>query len=1268
VTGFVADRWGDEAETAREVARAIGAEPADPAAPARFAAVWIHGGDALPESLTPAAVASLSNHVASGHGLLLTGSAVTLVDALGLDGLATKPVTFGDDRAQAGLVPADPAAPAFRGIEPDRGVIWMSNAAYPAFAHLAGPRGRVLARTPGGPENPMLEYRLGRGRVIVLGWRLSRLFFHAPAGSRGRFEQLLRNTLADLAAMPPSEASSGDPPRPTRRSALQGSRSEGDGGPGSVPAVPAAEWEALALAIDDLRATQGRRYPRGDEFRRRLDGLRETACDAAAFRALRDEALLANPLLDFDRLLLVKRGANKLGLPMNYQGNCSLDPAGYDNEIAVLSPVRPDGAMTTLYRPQGGRFVGDVDLHFDADRLLFSTTVDGGRWRIFEAGTNGAAPRQVPLIDEPDVDNYDACHLPDGRIMFTSTAPFTGVPCVRGSAHVANLYLRETDGRIRRLTVDQDHDWCPTVMADGRVLYLRWEYTDLPHAFSRILFHMNPDGTGQMEHYGSNSYWPGSMFYARPLPGAPSRFVAIVGGHHELPRMGDLVVFDVARGRFEAEGAVQRIPGRGRPVEPIALDLPVAQTWPKFLHPFPLGDPSTSLGAGKYFLVSCQPSPGAPWGIWLADVFDNLVPIRELPGFALFEPLPLRAVPRPPVIADRVDTNRTDAEVMLADVYAGPGLRGIARGTIKALRFFSYHFAYQGMGGEPDAPGLDGPWDVKRVLGTVPVEADGSARFLVPAYTPVSVQPLDADGQALQLMRSWFTAMPGETLSCVGCHEPQNTASPARATVAGAKPPVPIRPWYGPTRGFDFRREVQPVLDRLCVGCHDGKARPDGPSGPDLTDRPPVPAQDNKNAYNLASRFTPSYHVLRRLVRTPTRESDMHLPPPGEFHADTTRLVQMLRKGHHGVALDAEAWDRLVTWIDLGAPAHGTWTDICGAARVQAQAARRRDMRKRYEGVVEDPEAVIEGSRFKSESKVGPGGPPGRTLDLRALPASGTPSAGPRTIDLGGGIALELVHIPAGGFVMGQGDGVADERPCAGVRIERDVWMGRCEVSNEQFARFDPSHESGLEFGDYIHFSPGERGWSLSRPRQPVVRVSWHRARAFCDWLSAKTGRRFRLPTEAEWEYACRAGTATPCWYGATDADFSRVANLSDRTHQAIDPFGWSGRPEVIPPWRPAETRYDDHARVAVSVGSYGANPWGLHDMHGNVAEWTGTAYRPYPYAAADGREKPGPGERVVARGGSWYDVPARTRSAFRQPYPPDRAVYDVGFRVVCEE
>jgi hypothetical protein len=118
------------------------------------------------------------------------------------------------------------------------------------------------------------------------------------------------------------------------------------------------------------------------------------------------------------------------------------------------------------------------------------------------------------------------------------------------------------------------------------------------------------------------------------------------------------------------------------------------------------------------------------------------------------------------------------------------------------------------MGGLLGVVGADGPWDIKRVLGTVPVEADGSAKFLVPVNTPISLQPLDAEGKAIQLMRSWMTAMPGETVQCIGCHEPQNTAPPAKTALAWSKPPAQIQPWYGPVRGFSYAREVQPVIDR----------------------------------------------------------------------------------------------------------------------------------------------------------------------------------------------------------------------------------------------------------------------------------------------------------------------------------------------------------------------------------------------------------------------------------------------------------------------
>ncbi|HDP33976.1 MAG TPA: hypothetical protein ENN29_02580, partial [Candidatus Hydrogenedentes bacterium] len=595
--------------------------------------------------------------------------------------------------------------------------------------------------------------------------------------------------------------------------------------------------KALRLAIEDLLATYPDAYARGDVYLEHLEAyVREG--DVERLLRLRRDALLDNPLLRrFDRLLLVKRSERHLGLPQNWEGNSSLPRAGFDNEIAMLRAPWKHARLFTLYRPDKPVFVGDLELHFEGDRILFSMSAPDGPWGIYEMSLDEPTPQALPLIDAPDVDNYEGCYLPDGNIVFSSSAPFVGVPCVTGSSHVTNLYRYDRDsGHIRRLTFEQDHNWCPTVLPSGRILYLRWEYSDIPHFVSRILFHMNPDGTEQMEFYGSNSYWPNSMFYARPIPGSATRFAAIVGGHHGVPRMGELVVFDATKGRREADGVVQRIPGRGQPVTPVLRDNLVDESWPRFLHPWPLSD--------KYFLVSAKLTPETPWGVYLADVFDNLVLIKEVDRHALFEPIPVMSRPAPPVIPSKVDLERADALVYMADIYEGPGLAGVPPGTVKSLRLFTYHFAYHGMGGQINRIGMDGPWDIKRVLGTTPVEADGSAFFRVPANTPISIQPLDAEGKAIQLMRSWITAMPGETLSCVGCHESQNTAPPPTATLASRREPTEIASWYGPPRGFSFIREVQPALDALCVCWHDGSPdalpdfRPLPPVHPDAGDAP----------------------------------------------------------------------------------------------------------------------------------------------------------------------------------------------------------------------------------------------------------------------------------------------------------------------------------------------------------------------------------------------------------------------------------------------
>ncbi|MHC4505244.1 MAG: HzsA-related protein, partial [Planctomycetota bacterium] len=488
-----------------------------------------------------------------------------------------------------------------------------------------------------------------------------------------------------------------------------------------------------------------------------------------------------------------------------------------------------------------------------------------------------------------------------------------------------------------------------------------------------------------------------------------------------------------------------------------------------------------------------------------------------------------------------MDLTRRDAIVYVTDVYLGEGLRGVPRGIVKKLRVLEPHFAYPRMGGHI-CIGIDGPWDVHRILGTVPVKEDGSAIFRAPANTPLAVQPLDAEGKALQVMRSWLTAMPGEVRSCVGCHEGQNAGPSPRRNISSYKEPSEITPWYGPARGFGFKREVQPVLDKYCVGCHNGKPR-DGKTIPNFADT----GRGWKG-------FTKSYVALHPFVRRPGPESDYHIQKPCEWHADTSELIQMLQKGHNGVKLSAEAWSRLITWIDLNVPDHGTWGEF---RKVSGDMRKRRlEMRNLYANRPEDPEAYPSAAPERP-AFVKPAPMPrpsggivrcaGWPMDAAEAAKRQTAAGAPRDlrIDLGGGKSMELVLVPAGEFVMGDAKGFADERPVSRVKIAKPFYIGKYEVTNEEYRLFDSTHDSA--YISVYNKDQGNRGIAANTARQPVIRITWKQASAFCEWLSRKSGRKFSLPSEAEWEYACRAGTDTPMNYGERDADFSKHANLADQ-------------------------------------------------------------------------------------------------------------------------
>ncbi len=1050
-------------------------------------------------------------------------------------------------------------------------------------------------------------------------------------------------------------------------------------------------FEPTRLAITDLIETFGQRYPKGPEYLTRLNNIKQSG-DVTVWEKLaklKREALLANPLLDFKQLVLLKRKRGQLGLPVNHKCNSGIEQTGYDNEIALLTSVRGKAPLRTLFRPKGSQFVGEFDLHFDGDRLLF-TMPSRGTWQIWEINVDGRGLRQVSKGKQPDVDNFDPCYLPDGGIVFASTASYHAVPCWHGIERACGLFRMNGDGTgMRQLCFDQDLDLHPAVLSSGQVVYSRWDYSGPLHMYLRPLMVMNPDGTGQRALYGSNSYWPNALYYPRGIPGSPNKLVAIAAGYHGVPRMGELVVIDLAKGRHEEKGIVQRIPGRNKPIEPIIRDNLVKDSWPKYLHPFPLNE--------KYFLVAAQLKRKSPWGIYLVDVFDNIVPVRVNPKYDFFEPLPVAKSSTPPAIADRVDLKRDDAVVYVHNLYQGPGLKGVPKGTIKRLRLAAYEFGYPGMAG-PDKIGCGGPWEAMKILGTVPVYEDGSASFRIPANTPLTIQPLDEEGKAVQLMRTWYTAMPGERVSCVGCHEESTDTAAPRYDVASSLKPVDITPWYGPARGFDFEREVQPVLNQHCASCHDGQPREDKRTIPDLRSEKLVKQYAGRPLSDLGARrlhpdmrrmlggtslrYTPAYEALLPYIRRVNVEDDVHLLVPGEYHADTSELIQMLKKGHHGVKLKREGWDRLVTWIDLNGPCHGSWDEVCTVPDGAVQ--RRRELEKEYGGSQVNsislpikqrrPIAPVRQMLSTEKNSTIPkvtGWPFSKEEAQRRQAAQG---AFTKTIDLGDGISLKLTRVPAGEFVMGSVAGKSDERPLAKVALKKDYWIGECEITNEQFRQFNSGHDSRL-FTKRYQGSDGP-GLSLNEPKQPAVRVSWQQAMAFCQWLSKKTGSKFTLPSEAQWEYACRAGHASEFSYGGINTDFSPWANVADKA-LSLPPRPTGGLESNITAHHGVgvflsaiyggnilcDHRFDDHAIATSAVGSYRPNAWGLYDMHGNVAEWTRDSYLSYSYAVAGQSD----GEKKVVRGGSWVDRPERCRSAFRLNYPSWQRVHNVGFRVVGE-
>ena len=669
------------------------------------------------------------------------------------------------------------------------------------------------------------------------------------------------------------------------------------------------------------------------------------------------EMALANPLLDFDDLLFVKRAPGMFPHMSDQHYGWWSRPGGgvyvlkdfkqawgSGTEIARPSEsVNPQVICLTADLPPGS-FTGP-DLSFDGKKVLFAycrfhpgladeknkaskvNVPEDAFYHLYEMNVDGTGRRQ---LTRGRYDDFDGRYLPDGSIAFLSTRkglalqstaafsdstrdadlPDSYVRCGGDNYRpvpVFTLHAMDANGRnIRPLSAFENFEWTPSIANDGRLLYTRWDYIDRFNGHFFSLWSANQDGTNPQLVYGNYTVKPQVKFEARSIPGS-SKLVITAGAHHSITG-GSLCLLDRQRGTEEA-GPVTRLTPE--------VCFPETGGWPEhyYANPWPLSEEFFLVGWADAKLpphrrVEDQNNPTNVMGLYLYDAFGNLELLYRDPEISSGYPIPVKARPKPPVQTTLAQwQGEQSGAFLLQDVYHG--LTDVPRGSVKSLRVVGVppkvqpHMNNPMLGVSAEDPG-------KYVLGTVPVEKDGSAHFRVPSGVPVLFQALDEQGVAVQTMRSLTYVMPGQTLACVGCHEHRD-AAPASAAPALAASREPSKLTPGPDGSWPLRfdRLVQPVLDRQCVSCH----RPDGPD-----------AQSAR--LNLTT--TNAWQALIKFggedLKKRAFERDRSLP--GDGTAANSRLWQLLTggDGHRGVRLSAEDRARLLTWMDTYAQRSGYYS------------------------------------------------------------------------------------------------------------------------------------------------------------------------------------------------------------------------------------------------------------------------------------------------------------------------------------------------------
>lgn len=706
--------------------------------------------------------------------------------------------------------------------------------------------------------------------------------------------------------------------------------------PGRIFQVKEAQWDAglqrtelIQLAQETLRYVESRiELPELSAELSQLLARYEAAPESELIRLelaeLRRRILFAHPDLQFDDLLINKRAAFQKGVQHmvdHYMGANAVAADGLTilrnwkdapREELLLQGKLPAGCST------------HPDLSYDGERILFSFAAAkddawNQRYSIYEIGVDGTGLRQLTGADDDQrglkydrkvsfIEDWDPCYLPDGGIVFTSSRIQGQVRCAYGVRYCPTFCLYRMDGdgsNIRQLSYGDIAEYDPVVLPDGRICYTRWEYTNRHDTFFQGLWAINADGTQNAHYYGNYSRSPNVVVQAQPIPGT-TKVIALAAPHHGSFK-GSVITVDPSKGE---DGMA--------PLERLTPDVLFPETDEanhaagRYADPYPINE--------SLFLVSYLNEDTKQLDLYLLDTLGGRERIyRSSDGQSCFSAIPLKPRPMPPVRASQLpaEPKADTGTFVISDVYQSR--HAIEKDSVKYVRVNQLYDQPAQIAPKLSAVHGQNP---TRILGEVPVNADGSVSFEAPAGEPLQLQLLDEDRMSVMNMRTFIYLQPGEISSCVGCHEERSSTPVAsaftRPDVRQLSPPA-LSDYPG---GFSFVKSVQPILDRHCIDCHgleatEGDVNLIGSYA--RLERPIYGPTKHVDA-------TQSYRSLIAYNKLAKRNQETDQSRPKDYFAHQSKLPALLKSGHGDVTLSEDEWQAFVGWLDLNSPLYGDWS------------------------------------------------------------------------------------------------------------------------------------------------------------------------------------------------------------------------------------------------------------------------------------------------------------------------------------------------------